>query len=86
MLGATKGEKTIVVLRISSGQDGTLKPKSIQPVSKVGGRELAVQNAYRSTITAVRRCFRDGVDLPVDKYDLWKIVKLQFNPDAMQRK
>lgn len=44
-----------------------------------GGSAGEINAAFESARRAVNRCGRDGFDLPVDKFEQWRVVELTFD-------
>jgi TolA protein len=53
------------------------------PVKVGGGNDPVAQATAAAAISAIKQC--ETYDLPADKYDLWKDVILDFNPNMMSR-
>ena len=77
--GISETQKVKVVVRVSLKTDGTLAaaPMLIEASASAMGPPL-VQNAMR----AVKECAPYSM-LPATKYNDWKVLDLNFSPDAM---
>lgn len=84
-LGSEAANVTVTVA-FSLNQDGTVVSDSLRQVSATGGSDSAVQAAYDAARRAIYRCGADGYKLPPGKYDEWRNVEIEFNPDKMRLK
>ena len=55
------------------------------PLGRVGS-ELTEAQAYEAARRAIIRCGAKGFDLPREKYDHWRDIKMTFNPEKMRIK
>lgn len=88
-VGTTSSEalRTTVTVSFTMDQNGYPDAISFRLVSSEGGSEAAVRAAYDAARRAVMRCAtqgRDGYDLPIESYPLWREVEIRFNPDGMR--
>lgn len=78
-IGAKNAEDLVVQLRVQLNPDG-----SLQRAEVVDGARMMSDAFYRtvaeSALRAVRKC-EPFQDLPPPKYDVWKDLKLTFNPE-----
>ncbi len=61
-------------------------PGSIKLLSASPGSDSARMRAYEAGQRAVMRCLNNGYDLPPDKYEAWRRVEIEFNPEAMRNR
>jgi colicin import membrane protein len=77
-IGWTDPSEVRVVLMITLNPDGSVAAEP-QVLQQPAGRYA--QTAAESALRAVRRCA--PYDLPVEKYESWKQVKVTFDPTEM---
>lgn len=78
--GAPYAEELIVALRIRLNQDGSLisAPEIVDQVKYRTSPNRYYRVAVESAVRAVQRCA--PYELPVDKYDAWRVVLINFDP------
>ena len=76
--------ETTVVVAVSLTQDGKPIVSSIRQVGSEGGTSASVKQAFEIARRAIIRCGARGFQLPRDKYDQWKDIRLTFNPERMR--
>ena len=78
--GAPYAEELIVALRIRLNQDGSLNtaPEIVDKVKYQTSPNRYYRVAVDSAVRAVLRCA--PYDLPADKYDAWRDVRITFDP------
>ena len=84
-VGALSSEaiRMTVSVSVSLGRDGRPDIGSIQMVDFQGGSEGAARQAYEAARRAIVRCGNDGFQLPEDKYEEWKQLRLNFDSSGM---
>jgi len=85
-LGALSVEAlaTVVEVDFDVKQDGKPDIGSIRMTSYRGGSEAAANQAFQAARRAIIRCGVNGFELPVDKYEHWRHLRLTFDPDNMR--
>ena len=81
--GAKYAEDLDVLVKIWLTPEGKLaRPPEVEDQARMNrpGQEF-FRAAAESALRAVRKC--DPFDLPRDKYDLWRVVELNFDPSEM---
>ena len=76
--------ETTVVVAVSLTQNGKPIVASIRQVSSEGGTSASVMQAFETARRAIIRCGARGFQLPRDKYDQWKDIKMTFDPERMR--
>jgi hypothetical protein len=84
-VGALSSEamRMTVSVSVAMGRDGRPDVASIQMVDFSGGSEAAAQQAYEAARRAIVRCGNDGFQLPAEKYEEWKDLRLNFDSSGM---
>ena len=80
--GAQDAENLSVQIELRSNPDGTIKDARIVDTGRFNSNSyfrIAAESALRAAKDP--RCAK--LPLPLDKYDLWKEMKLNFNPKDM---
>ena len=83
---STAALETKVVVRFELGQDGKPDVGSIRMTGFEGGNQSVANQAYETARRAIIRCGVSGYNLPIEKYEQWKIVNITFNPENMRLK
>jgi hypothetical protein len=78
--------ETTVVVAVSLTQDGKPVVSSIRQVSSEGGTIASTSEAFENARRAIIRCGASGFKLPIGKYDQWKDIEMNFNPQRMRLK
>jgi hypothetical protein len=73
-----------VVLGMQMTPEGKVKPGSLRLVSAQGGTDAATKTAFQLARRAVLRCQKGGYNLPTEKYEHWREIKMTFNPEIMR--
>ena len=74
-----------VTVEMEMIRNGKIKPGSIKLISYEGGTEDHAEVAFQSVRRALFRCQKSGYNLPQDKYDLWKIIKVTADPKNIRQ-
>ncbi len=79
---------TVVTIGVSMERDGRPVASSVRLIASQGGDDRAVQQAFEAGRRAILnpRCSRDGFPLPPEKYEQWREVEIDFNPEKMRMK
>ena len=77
---STAALETKVVVRFELAQDGKPNVGSIRMTGSEGGTQASAKQAYEAARRAIIRCGASGYNLPIEKYEQWKIVNITFNP------
>lgn len=83
---STAALESKVVVRFELGKDGRPDVGSIHMTGFEGGTESTARQAYETARRAIIRCGVTGYNLPIEKYEQWKIVNITFNPENMRLK
>ena len=83
-LGSLSREASLVTVTVEFRMDQTGKPFDIKLVSYTGNSKTAADVAFEAARRAITRGLREGIDLPKEKYENWKNVKMTFNPESMR--
>ena len=81
---STEALQTTVVVSVLLRQDSTPIVESIRKKSHSGGTENAAQQAFEAARRAIIRCGTKGYNLPIEKYEFWREVEIEFNPEQMR--
>jgi hypothetical protein len=80
---STDALRTTIVIRVTFGPDAT--PQDFELIQSDGPTDAATQTAFEAARRAIIRASGDGgIPLPLDKYDTWKVLELEFNPNGMR--
>lgn len=79
---SSAAQRVIVVVRIHLDQQGNLI--RTQLVESRGGRGDAVDKAYEVARRAISKGLKDGIGLPKEKYEQWKVIEITFDPKEMR--
>ncbi|MEM8786589.1 MAG: hypothetical protein AAGF19_12105, partial [Pseudomonadota bacterium] len=81
--GAANPEELIVTLRITFSRDGKLSepPRVLQAGTSTFGGSSMTQAAAESAKRAVLKC--QPYQLPVEKYNSWRVVDMVFDPSRI---
>ncbi len=80
---STDALRTTIVIRVTFAPDAT--PQNFELIESDGPTDTATQTAFEAARRAVIRASGDGgIPLPPDKYDTWKVLELEFNPNGMR--
>lgn len=77
---------TTVTLGLTVAQDGIPDVASIEMIGFEGGTEASARQAYEAARRAIIRCGAKGFQLPPDKYEQWRNIEMEFNPERMRIK
>lgn len=83
-LGALSREaaQMTVSIRFSMTADGMPDTASFRLVDQSSASHAAAQNAFDLGRRAVIECAGAGYDLPLDKYNRWRDIIVDFGPDG----
>ena len=77
---------TTVTVAVTVAQDGIPDVASIEMIGFEGGTEASARQAYEAARRAIIRCGATGFQLPPDKYEQWRNIEMEFNPERMRIK
>jgi hypothetical protein len=77
---------TTVTVAVSVAQDGIPDVTSIRMIGFEGGTEASARQAYEAARRAIIRCGAKGFQLPPEKYEQWRNIEMEFNPERMRIK
>jgi hypothetical protein len=77
---------TTVTVAVTVAQDGIPEVASIRMIAFEGGTEASARQAYEAARRAIIRCGSRGFQLPPDKYEQWRNIEMEFNPERMRIK
>jgi hypothetical protein len=77
---------TTVTVAVSVAQDGIPDVSSIRMIGFQGGTEASARQAYEAARRAIIRCGAKGFQLPPEKYEQWRNIEMEFNPERMRIK
>jgi hypothetical protein len=77
---------TTVTVAVTVAQDGIPDVASIEMIGFEGGTEASARQAYEAARRAIIRCGAKGFQLPPDKYEQWRNIEMEFNPERMRIK
>jgi hypothetical protein len=69
---------------VSVSPEGKPDIGSIRMADFSGGSEAAAKQAFEAARRAIIVCGAKGFPLPPEKYDEWKDLRLNFDPEGMQ--
>ena len=82
---STEALNTTIRLRFEMGQDGKPDPASFELLGFEGGDDLAAQKVFETGRRAVIRCAGpSGYVLPPEKFEDWRVVNIEFDPNGMR--
>ena len=73
-------------MRFELSREGKPDIGSIRMTGYEGGNAAGAKQAYETARRAIVRCGASGYNLPIEKYEQWKIVNITFNPENMRLK
>lgn len=77
--------RTMVVVEVSMDKDAHPIYDSIKLMDHSGGNQQAVKQAFDAARQAIMRCGMTGYNLPNEKYQHWRKMKLTFDPKISER-
>jgi hypothetical protein len=77
---------TTVTVGLTVAQDGIPDVASIEMIAFEGGTEASARQAYEAARRAIIRCGAKGFQLPPEKYEQWRNIEMEFNPERMRIK
>jgi hypothetical protein len=77
---------TTVTVAVAVAQDGIPDVASIRMIGFEGGTEASARQAYEAARRAIIRCGAKGFQLPPEKYEQWRNIEMEFNPERMRIK
>ncbi|MBO4169599.1 cell envelope biogenesis protein TolA [Cereibacter azotoformans] len=83
---STEALATTVTVAMSMRQDGTPDAGSIRMIESRGGTDAGARQAFEAARRAIIRCGTRGFPLPPEKYDQWREVEMEFDPNGMRMK
>jgi hypothetical protein len=78
--------RTTVIVAFSVGMDRIPDAASIRFISFEGGTEASSRQAYEAARRAIILGGANGFDLPPEKYEQWRNIEMEFNPERMRIK
>ncbi|MFQ6553879.1 hypothetical protein AAD018_016185 [Aestuariibius insulae] len=78
----TDAQRTTVAVTFDLTQSGQVS--NIEMASSNGPNDAATRAAFEAARVAILRCEKGGYDLPVEKYDQWSRVQIEFDPNQMR--
>ena len=87
-VGSLSAEALRTTVIVGFQMDEGAKPltSSIELLEASGGNNSAAEQAYEAARRAIIRCGSGGFDLPEEKYEHWREIKLTFDPTRMRIK
>ncbi|HMO73626.1 MAG TPA: cell envelope integrity protein TolA, partial [Paracoccaceae bacterium] len=79
---STEAMNTTVTVLVAMVQDA--RPTSVTLMSSTGGSEAGTRSAFDAARRAILRCSSNGLPLPPEKYDQWREIVMDFNPQGMR--
>jgi TonB family protein len=76
-----EGQSTVVTVDFQLTPDGRLTGAPVLVDSQGGASEAAVTSAFEAARRAIMRCGGSGFQLPPEKYEQWREVRMTFNPN-----
>jgi len=83
---STQAMESKVVVRFELSREGKPDIGSIRMTGFEGGTQAGAKQAYETARRAIIRCGANGFNLPIEKYEQWKIINITFNPENMRLK
>ncbi len=83
-LGSMSSEAMRVTISVEFRMDQNGKPFDIALKSYSGGSQAAADTAFEAGRRAITKGLENGHDLPLEKYDQWKVVQITFDPENMR--
>ena len=78
--------ETTVFVSFEMTRDGRPIESSLSLDGFEGGIERDAQSAYLAAKRAILKCGNSGYNLPLEKYDLWAKMQIEFDPEKMRIK
>ncbi|HEY0901429.1 MAG TPA: hypothetical protein VGD95_04840 [Micavibrio sp.] len=82
LAGAKYAENQIVSLRITVNPDRTVRDAQVIDTIRYNS-DTYFRAAADSALRALKHPYCTPLDLPTDKYDLWKVIDFNFDPSLM---
>ncbi len=76
----------VVTVEVELDLSGRPIPGSLELLNTTTGPEEARMRAFEAARRAVLRCLNQGYELPRDKYESWRKVEIEFNPEEMRNR
>jgi hypothetical protein len=76
---STAATRVKVTIWVDMSPDGKPIPASIKLKSFTDGDDAAATQAFEAARRAILRCGRQGFPVPMDKYDAWRELELNFD-------
>lgn len=83
---STEALDTTVVVDVEFRRDGRPIPESIRFYGYQGGNRESASRAFEAAKRAILECGQNGYELPENIYDVWRYMRLDFNPEKMRIK
>jgi hypothetical protein len=81
---STEALRVTVTVNVDLDREGKPDKASIAMAGFEGGSAAAAKVAYEVARRAILKCGAKGFQLPPEKYEEWKELSLNFNPDGMR--
>ena len=81
----SRAAKVAVTVSMNMHPDGKIVRSSIAMVNFEGGNTTYANFAFQAARRALYRCQGDGYDLPKEKYEHWRSIKLTFSSAMRSR-
>jgi hypothetical protein len=80
----SEASRVIVSVEFELTPDGRVAGGSLRMASATEGSEAAVKTAFENARRAILRCGAQGYNLPPEKYEQWKLVTINFDPNDVR--
>lgn len=81
---STEAKNTVIAVDFDMLPDGRPDFNSLTLFSGEGASDAAIQRAFQNARSTIIRCGQQGYDLPRDKYEQWKQVRVIFDASGAQ--
>lgn len=82
LAGAKYAENQVVTVRITVNQDRTVRDAKVLDQMRYS-TDSYFRAAADNAVRAIHHPYCTPLDLPTDKYDLWKVIDFNFDPSMM---
>ena len=82
----SRAANVTVTIAMEMQPDGKVVASSLELIGFEGGNQSDANVAFQAGRRAILRCQKGGYDLPEEKYDQWRNIKLTFDANSMRKR
>lgn len=82
----SRAANVTVTIGLEMQPDGRVVASSMELLAFEGGVQSDANKAFQAGRRAILRCQRDGYDLPKEKYNQWRYLKIKFDPSELRKR